>query len=115
MRDYGGTFPSQAEMSEAQACEEPAEGGLAKTVILKRGSLQMPMCPVMAHSDRRSDVQGQAARRQQWPLGEFCPFEPFLSPIRMTIQLGTCDSRESGKWKIFNDTAYIVPLGLRLL
>jgi len=29
LRDYGGTFPSQAEMSEAKAYEEPAEGGLA--------------------------------------------------------------------------------------
>jgi len=26
LRGYGGTFPSQADMSEAQACEEPAEG-----------------------------------------------------------------------------------------
>lgn len=69
-------------MSEAQACEEPAEGGLAKTVILKRGSLQMPMCPVKAHSDRRSDVQGQATKVQHGPLGEFCPYEPFLSQVR---------------------------------
>lgn len=75
-------------MSEAQACEEPAEGGLAKTVILKRGSLQMPMCPVCPIPTEGQMRQGQATRCQQWPLGEFCPYEPFLPQIRSCKYLG---------------------------
>ena len=78
LRGNGGTFPSRPEMSEAKACEEPGEGGVASTVILNDRTLACVCWPRNVPSRPTGHVTKGEPLRAAMLLGEFCPLEPSL-------------------------------------